>query len=159
MGLASATRERLATQLDAVTVFLDGRGAASAEIAPGDGGWSAKENVAHLARHAHLFLGRLDRILKEDRPDLGTYRPEQDPEWPAWRALPLDEALRRLRAARRQLLAWVDALSEEQAGRIGVHPQFGEWEIGRWLEFFLLHEAHHLYYMVRRLGQARGRRS
>jgi uncharacterized damage-inducible protein DinB len=138
-------------------MFLEGPSAAYAEIAPGDGGWSAKENVAHLARHAHVFLGRVDRILKEDRPDLGTYRPEKDPEWPAWRALPLDEALRRLRAIRAQLVGWVDALSEEQAERIGIHPQFGEWNVQRWLEFFVLHEAHHLYFMVRRLAQ--GRRS
>jgi hypothetical protein len=159
MAIAHGTRDRLATQLDALKLFLEGRSAADAEIAPGDGGWSAKENVAHLARHAHVFLGRVDRILKEDRPDLGTYRPEKDPEWPLWRALPLDEALRRLRAIRARLLAWVDALSEGQTGRVGVHPQFGEWNIEGWLEFFLLHEAHHLYFMVRRLAQAKGRRS
>ncbi len=159
MAIAQGTRRRLATQLDVLSMFLDGPSAAYAEIGPEDGGWSAKENVAHLARHAHVFLGRVDRILTEDRPDLGNYRPEKDPEWPVWRALPVEEALRRLHAARAQLLVWVDALSEEQTGRIGVHPQFGEWNIQRWLEFFLLHEAHHLYFMVRRLAQAHGRRS
>ncbi len=159
MGIPRSTRERLATQLDVLGIFLEGPSAAYAEMAPADGGWSAKENVAHLARHAHVFLGRLDRLLHEDHPNLGTYRPEQDPEWPAWRALPLDEALRRLRAARAQLLAWVNALSEKDARRVGVHPQFGEWDIPRWLEFFLLHEAHHLYFMVRRLAQAKPKES
>ena len=159
MAIPRGTRQRLATQLDVLRMFLEGPSAAYAEIAPEDGGWSAKENVAHLARHALVFLGRLDRILKEDRPDLGTYRPEKDPEWPVWRALPLDEALRRLQATRAQLLEWVEALSDEQAEQIGIHPQFGEWTIERWLEFFLLHEAHHLYFMVRRLAQAQGRRS
>jgi uncharacterized damage-inducible protein DinB len=159
MLISQGTRQRLATQLDVLRMFLEGPSAAYAEIVPEGGGWSAKENVAHLARHAHVFLERLDRILKEDRPDLGTYQPEKDPEWPAWRALPLDEALRRLRAERARLLAWVDALSEDQAARIGVHPQFGEWTIPRWLEFFLLHEAHHLYFMVRRLAQAKQHRA
>lgn len=159
MAIPPGTRERLATQLDALSIFLEGPSAAYAEIAPADGGWSAKENVAHLARYTHVFLGRVDRILREDRPDLGTYRPEQDAEWPLWRALPLNEALRRLRAARAQLLDWVDALSEKDARRVGVHPQFGEWDIPRWLEFFLLHEAHHLYFMVRRLAQAKQHRS
>lgn len=159
MPISQGTRERLATQLNVLSLFLEGPSAAYAETAPEDGGWSAKENVAHLARHAHVFLGRVDRILRENRPNLGTYRPEQDPEWPAWRALPLDEALLRLRTARGQLLAWVDALSEKDARRAGVHPQFGEWDIPRWLEFFLLHEAHHLYFIVRRLAQARQNRS
>jgi DinB family protein len=159
MAIPQRTRDRLAIQLDVLNVFLEGASAVYAEIGPEDGGWSAKENVAHLARHAHVFLGRVDRILREDRPNLGTYRPEEDPEWPVWRALPLDEALRRLRAARAQLLAWIDALSEREAGRVGVHPQFGAWDIQRWLEFFLLHEAHHLYFMVRRLAQAKQNRS
>ena len=159
MVISQGTRERLATQLDVLRMFLDGPNAAYAEQAPAGGGWSAKENVAHLARHAHVFRGRLDRIVREDHPNLGTYRPEDDPEWPVWRALPLDEALRRLRATRVQLLAWVSALSAKDAGRVGVHPRFGEWDIERWLEFFLLHEAHHLYFMVRRLAQARQTRS
>ena len=154
MAIPASTRARLATQLDVLDAFLDGLNARFAEIPPGDGGWSAKENVAHLARHAHIFLERLERILREERPDLGTYRPEEDPEWPAWRRLPLDEARRRLRAARAKLLAWVDGISAEQSARVGVHPIFGPWGIDQWLKFFLLHEAHHLYFMVRRLAQA-----
>lgn len=154
MAIPATTRARLATQLDAVDLFLDGLDPGLAEIPPDDGGWSARENVAHLARHAHVFLERVDRILREDRPNLGIYRPERDPEWPEWRGLPLDEARRRLRAARGRLLAWVDGVSEEQGARVGVHPVFGPWAIQRWLEFFLLHEAHHLYFMVRRLAQA-----
>ena len=159
MAISASTRTRLATQLDTLGVILDDANAGFAEIRPDDGGWSAKENVAHLARHAHVFLERLERLLHEERPNLGTYRPEQDPEWPAWRSLSLDEALRRLRSVRARLIARVDALSDEQARRVGIHPVLGEMDVGRWLEFFILHEAHHLYFMVRRLGQARGRRT
>ncbi len=71
MAIPPSTRARLATQLDGLDTFLDGLNARFAEIPPGNGGWSAKENVAHLARHAHIFLERLERILREDRPDLG----------------------------------------------------------------------------------------
>ena len=158
MAIAASTRIRLERQLDALPVILDEANARFAEIAPGDGGWSATENVAHLARHAHVFLERLDRLLREDRPDLGTYRPELDTEWPSWRSLPLGEALRRLRSARALLIVWVDKLTDEQARPVGVHPVLGALDAGRWLEFFLLHEAHHLYSAMRRLGQARGGR-
>ena len=158
MAIAASTRIRLERQFDALPVILDEANARFAEIAPGDGGWSARENVAHLARHAHVFLERLERLLVEDRPDLGTYRPEIDPEWSSWRTLPLDEALRRLRNARVRLIIWVDALTDDQARRVGVHPVLGAMDAGRWLEFFLLHEAHHLYFAMRRLGQARGGR-
>ena len=157
MAISASTRIRLAAQLDALAIVQDEASAGIAEVRPTDGGWSAKENVAHLARHAHLFLERLERVLHEERPQLGAYRPDQDPEWTSWRSLPLDEALRRLRSTRARLIAWVDALSDEQARRVGIHPLLGEMDVGRWLEFFLLHEAHHLYFMMRRLGQARGR--
>jgi uncharacterized damage-inducible protein DinB len=157
VAIPTSTRTRLERQLDALPVIFDAANAGFADIPPDDGGWSASENVAHLARHAHVFLGRLDRLLREERPRLGSYRPEEDPEWPSWRSLSLDEALRRVRDARARLIVWVDGLSEGQAHRVGIHPVLGEMDVGRWVEFFLLHEAHHLYFAMRRLGQARTR--
>jgi hypothetical protein len=49
MAILQGTCERLATQLDVLSTFLEGPSAAYAEIVPEDSGWSAKENVAHLA--------------------------------------------------------------------------------------------------------------
>jgi uncharacterized damage-inducible protein DinB len=157
VAIPASTRTRLERQLDALPVIFDAANAGFADIRPDDGGWSASENVAHLARHADVFLGRLDRLVREERPRLGLYRPEEDPEWPSWRSLSLDEALRRVRDARARLIAWVDGLSEGQARRVGIHPVLGEMDVGRWVEFFLMHEAHHLYSAMRRLGQARTR--
>ncbi len=159
MKIPESTRFRLETQLEALPVILDPANMELAEIQPHGGGWSAKENFAHLARHAEVFVARLERILREDRPHLGTYSAELDPEWPSWVVLPLDEVLRRLRTSRGRLLAWVKGLSEDQAGRVGIHPLLGEMVICRWLEFFLLHEAHHLYNAMRRLGEARRSRA
>lgn len=155
MAIAASTLVRLETQLDAIPLILEDVPAELADRRPWDGGWSARENFAHLARHAELFTERLDRILREERPHLGTYRAEQDPEWPSWAGLPLDEALKRLQASRRRIIAWTRALSDEQADRVAVHPLLGEMSVGRWLEFFLAHEAHHFYFAMRRLGEAR----
>ncbi len=49
MAILQGTCERLATQLDVLSTFLEGPSAEYAEIVPEDSGWSAKENVAHLA--------------------------------------------------------------------------------------------------------------
>lgn len=155
MPIAKATRARLEGQLDALPIILGGATADLAEVHPRDGGWSAKENVAHLARHAEIFMERLERIVREERPLLGTYRAEQDPEWPSWTRLSFDEALERLRERRRRLIAWTNSLSDDQADRVGIHPVLGPMNVGRWLEFFLVHEAHHLYFVMRRLGEAR----
>ena len=146
---------RLETQLGSLDVVLAGATPDLVDWRPASGDWSARENLAHLARHGTVFLERLDRILNEDTPKLGRYRAEDDPEWPQWSGLPLDEVLRRLKDARRRLIAWVSAVSPDQMSRTGPHPSFGAMTIPQWLEFFLLHEAHHLYTAMLRVGEAK----
>jgi hypothetical protein len=147
---------RLDGQLDALTLVL-GRAAPEAlETRPRPEEWSARENLAHLARHHAVFLVRLRRLLAEDRPPLGRYRAEEDPEWPAWATLPVGEAVARLRALRSELIAIVRSLSPAEAARTGLHPTLGEMDVAGWVEFFLLHEAHHLYAaLVRAAGASR----
>jgi hypothetical protein len=49
---------------------------------------------------------------------------------------------------RAKLMARLLSLSEEDFERTGVHPKFGEMTLSQWLEFFLVHEAHHLYVVL-----------
>ena len=99
------------------------------------------------------MLERLRRILTEESPQLGRYSAEDDPDWPRWAALTTTEVLDRLGALRKELTALVKALDSRQVERVGLHPVFGAMTILQWLEFFLLHEAHHLYVIM---GRTRG---
>ncbi|MGD8307736.1 MAG: DinB family protein, partial [Ignavibacteria bacterium] len=36
-------------------------------------------------------------------------------------------------------------LTPEQLNRKGTHQKFGTMNVIQWIEFFLLHEAHHIY--------------
>ncbi|MGH2589049.1 MAG: DinB family protein, partial [Dehalococcoidia bacterium] len=108
--------------------------------------------------HHAVFLERFRRLLAEESPALGRYRAEDDPEWPAWAGLPTEEAVRRLRVLRAELVARVRALTPAQARRTGLHPTFGALDVAGWLEFVLLHEAHHLYTALLRVGEAARRR-
>ena len=146
-------RTRLEGQLDSLSFALGASREEALGRRPPSGKWSAHENLAHLARHHEVFLERLRRILDEDRPDLGRYRAEEDPCWPAWTAVPTREVLARLTALRAEIIRFVGRLSPEQLARVGVHPKLGPMTIPDWLEFFLLHEAHHLYVIA---GLARG---
>ena len=112
---------------------------------PNSGKWSANEHLAHVARQQQIFLERVDRILKEKQPVLLRYRAEEDPEWQRWRGLAYKEVAAELAAGREKLIARLKALSDPDYERIGVHSKFGEMSLGLWLEFFLVHEAHHLY--------------
>ncbi len=153
MSTSESIRPRLETQLEALDIVLAGTTPTLVDLRSASGDWSARENLAHLARHSTVFLERLERILREDAPSLGRYRAEDDPDWPDWSALPLNEVLRRLKEARRLLIAWVSDLSPDQLTRKGFHPSFGALTIPEWLEFFLLHEAHHLYTAMLRVAE------
>jgi len=125
----------------------------AASVVPGK--WSAHEQLAHLARYHQIFLQRIDRILAEQAPEFSRYRTEDDSEWPAWRDLPAQQLLVRISSMRAKLMARLRSLREEDFERTGVHPKFGEMNLSLWLEFFLVHEAHHLYVvlqLVREIG-------
>ncbi|MCI0483679.1 MAG: DinB family protein [candidate division NC10 bacterium] len=149
-GLSESTRLRLAIQLESLQVILGGVDPAAVNRRPASGKWSAHENLAHLARIHQLYLERIRRILSEERPELPRYKAEDDPEWPQWAALPTEEVLQRLQTLRGQLLELVGKLSAAQIGRPGIHPSVGAMTIPEWIEFFLLHEAHHLYAAMQR---------
>jgi uncharacterized damage-inducible protein DinB len=145
----SSRLQRCETQLqDFLAVSLKGVSveALRANVVPGK--WSAHEQLAHLARYHQIFLQRIDRILAEQAPEFSRYRAEDDPEWPAWTSLPTPQLFVRISSMRAKLMARLRSLSEEDFQRTGIHPKFGEMSLALWLEFFLVHEAHHLYVVL-----------
>lgn len=143
--LPETTAIRLRVQLEAIPLILAGGGAAAAENRPAPGKWSAREQLAHLARYHEVMSGRIDRMQREEEPLLERYKAEDDPAWPRWQALPFATVVAELGARRGALLAQVDALAPGGLDRRGVHPVLGALTVSLLLEFFLLHEAHHLY--------------
>ncbi|MGZ4878699.1 MAG: DinB family protein [Candidatus Angelobacter sp.] len=150
MTNSNSTRlQRCETQLqDFLAVTLKGvpLEALSVKVVPGK--WSAHEQLAHLARYHQIFLQRIDRILAEEAPEFPRYRAEGDPDWPAWSGLPTPQLLVRISSMRAKLMARLRSLSEEDFERTGIHPKFGAMSLALWLEFFLVHEAHHLYVVL-----------
>jgi uncharacterized damage-inducible protein DinB len=144
MDAPETTVTRLRTQLDCLPILLSGVPETALDNRPIAGKWSARENLAHLARYQEMFLSRMQRIRSEDCPLLPRYRAEGDVEWPQWMLLPTAATLASLHSLRAQLVNQVDCLSAAEFSRIGIHSKFGEMTLGQWLEFFLLHEAHHL---------------
>jgi hypothetical protein len=153
--LGESTILRLETQLDVVPMLLSDAAPEAIMSRAASGEWSVHENLAHLARHHAVFLERLHRILAENAPELGRYRAEEDSEWGEWTRLSTEEVLSRLKTLRLEIVRVVKGLSEAETSRVGVHPLFGEMGVAGWVEFFLLHEAHHLYKVMIRLGEAK----
>jgi hypothetical protein len=83
--------------------------------------------------------------LKEGKPVFSRYRAEEDAEWESWRTRLHPDLVNGLTTLRQQLVAQLKSLSDQDFERVGVHPRFGELALSQWLEFFLVHEGHHLY--------------
>ena len=143
--LPATTQTRLETQLDALNLFIDTLDADALTQRPPSDKWSIYEHIAHMGRYHEVFQMRMRRVLDEDGPNLGRYSAEGDPEFSNWLALSPDAAVQSLKQRRADLISFVQGLSAEQLAGTGVHPVLGEMGIALWLEFFLLHEAHHLY--------------
>lgn len=145
----SARLQRCETQLqDFLAVVLKDVPSDDLNAKAVPGKWSAHEQLAHLARYHQIFLQRIERILAEQAPAFPRYRAEEDPEWTAWSSLPSQQVLVRISSMRAKLMARLRSLSEEDFERTGVHPKFGVMSLSLWLEFFLVHEAHHLYVVL-----------
>lgn len=149
-GISHSLLCRLESQLDALELILVGVDDTAMTSRAESGNWSAHEQLAHLARYHEIFLERLDRMLREDSPLLPRYSAEEDPEWSRWVGRPTREVLARLLALRRTLIERTHRLSRAELERAGVHSKMGEMSLSLWIEFFLVHEAHHLYAVLLR---------
>lgn len=137
--------QRCESQLqDFLAEALRGIAPESLSRRPNPDKWSACENLAHLARYHEVFLDRIERIRTESAPVFGRYRAEEDPEWGNWSDRAASDVLAELAAQRARLIVKLRSLKEEDFWRTGTHPKFGEMSLALWLEFFLMHEGHHL---------------
>jgi hypothetical protein len=107
--------------------------------------WNIHDNIAHLARYQPVFIERINQILLTDEPSFGRYKAEEDPEFENWRTLNTDSLIKQLNTERKTIYDLVTNLTDTQVNRIGIHKKFGPLNIIQWTEFFLLHEAHHIF--------------
>jgi hypothetical protein len=93
-----------------------------------------RPRITHYPQHEHA-----------GSPNRRSPRLEDDPEWPRWQALSAAEVVKRLHAGQQLLIDVVRPLTESQLERVGVHSVLGRMTAAEWLDFFLVHQAHHLY--------------
>jgi len=144
---------RLKTQLASVEFVFGDANPKRIDRRPAPGKWSARENLAHIGRYHEIFLERLHRIVTEPSPRFARYRAEEDPGWQEWASRPVQEVRTRLAALRLNLVDKIVGLQPREYARVGIHSSFGEMTLSLWLEFFLVHEAHHLYVILQRLRE------
>jgi uncharacterized damage-inducible protein DinB len=145
MILSDVTLNRLKTQHEVIEVLISGLSEAELRYRPIADKWSIHENIAHLACYQLRVIARTERILAEDNPAFEGYIPENDPEFRKFQTMSVQELLTEQKRSREKILMLVSNLSDEQLKRSGTHSKFGRMNLVEWTEFFLLHEAHHIY--------------
>ncbi len=145
MSLYTSLSERLKTQHLTIEQLVADISNDKLITPPVPGKWSALDNIAHLARYQKIFTDRILLILNEDTPVFDRYTGDLDPEFIPFRSMGLRELLDMINTDRTTIVDLLSGLSDTELSRIGVHPKYGRLTILKWAEFFVLHEAHHLF--------------
>lgn len=155
MPLPSSVTTRLEYQHQSLIDLIEGLSDEQIrrQIIPGK--WSIFENIVHLATYQHAFIQRLQLMLEQSEPPFARYVAESDPLFYDNCTRTTREIMHDLIATRRELIAKSNSLQDEQIQRTGIHPVFGKLNILLWMNFFLLHEAHHQFTIFKLAAQLR----
>ncbi len=145
MAIYKSLYDRLRNQHEAIGNIIVGKESDRLNFHPAPGKWSIHDNIAHLAKYQPLFMVRMNLILKEDNPFFDRYKAEDDPDFETWRTYDTRHLLKILIIDREGLFDFITNLPDEKLSRIGTHVKYGKLNITQWTEFFLLHEAHHIF--------------
>jgi hypothetical protein len=113
------------------------------------GKWNIHDNITHLAVYQPVMINRVKAMLEKENPVFDPYKADNDEIFIAWRQWPTHKLLSTLYTDRETLYQLVTNLSKAELNRTGIHLKFGKMTIVRWVEFFLLHEAHHQFSIFR----------
>ena len=109
------------------------------------GKWSIQENLVHIVSYHQVFLTRLDKIIKTDNPYFARYTSEGDTNFDKIKKVLSAELINHLEEERKKITGVIFKLNENELQKVGSHQKFGVMNVVEWIEFFLLHEAHHIY--------------
>ncbi len=107
--------------------------------------WNIHENIAHIANYQPVFIKNIRKIITDTEPQFEVYNTRTDIEFAIYSAFTTYELLKKISHDRELIYSLIMNLPADNLQRKGVHPQYGSLTVLEWTEFFLLHEAHHLY--------------
>jgi|KBSMisStaDraftv2_1062788.scaffolds.fasta_scaffold00036_59 hypothetical protein len=145
MEISDSLHDRLKTQQETISELIEDLDPQKIQDRIVPDKWSIHENIAHLAKYQVLFGERVRQILDTKEPIFARYRAEDDPDFVEWCKWSTEQLLSRLEKDRQFLFTYITQLTSSQLDRIGIHQKFGKLTLTQWIEFFLLHEAHHCF--------------
>lgn len=155
MQLPSSISTRLQYQHKSLVEIIDGLADEQVRMPVITGKWSIYENIVHLQTYQHAFIHRVNQILEENNPIFPRYTAEADPQFHDNLTKSSREIMQDLLTTRKEMVVLILSLSDASLQRTGTHPVYGELNMILWLNFFLLHEAHHLFTIFKLAAEIR----
>ena len=84
-------------------------------------------------------------MLRDTEPLFERYVADNDPRFLQYLEKSLVELLEDIRSDRQVIVNLLMQANEQQLNRSGRHKAYGLIKLAGWVDFFLLHEAHHLW--------------
>ncbi len=155
MQLPSSIATRLQYQHKSLVDLIDGLTDEQVRRQVIVGKWSIFENIVHLQTYQHTFIARVKQILSDNNPSFGRYTAEADPLFHDNCHRSSREIMQDMLTTRKEITASIFSLPEYDFDKIGTHPAYGKMNVIQWLNFFLLHEAHHLFTIFKLAAELR----
>jgi uncharacterized damage-inducible protein DinB len=145
MHMPSSISTRLQYQHKSLMDIIDGLSDEQIRRPVIAGKWSIFENIVHLQTYQHTFISRVKQMLETPEPAFPRYSAETDPLFADNCGRSTREIMQDLLTVRKDMAAAMLSFTPGDLTKTGTHPFFGKMNIQQWLNFFLLHESHHLF--------------
>jgi len=126
-----------------VAEALAGATEAELDASPGDGKWSARQVVHHLADSEMTSAIRLRLLIASTNPAIVGYDQDEFASRLYYTDRPIAASLDAFGAARRSTAEILERMTEDQWLREGTHTEHGRYTVHRWLEIYARHAHGH----------------
>jgi uncharacterized damage-inducible protein DinB len=132
---------RLPIALEALLKNLD---AQQLDAPGGEGNWTIRQVVHHMADANINFFARTKWIMTEDNPTLKLFDQEKWTALPDAVRSPIEPSLHILKGISQRWITLLENMPEESWARTAVHPELGEKTLGELLASYTNHGRVHL---------------
>ena len=111
---------------------------------PVDDGWSPLHVLAHLLDTEDVIVGRMRRIVEEERPSIRSIDATARLQASGYLDRDVESLLRDFEARRAGGIAWLRAMTSAQLARLGDHDEAGEISAADHAHQWAFHDLMHL---------------
>ena len=122
----------------------------------GDELWSILEIVCHMRDTERRAFARVQQMVNEDRPFLTGYDPATVAVESDYQSQSLYDALDAFESTRREQIAYLQGLTEEQWRRTAEHEEVGEITVQSLTNHMAMHDCVHMAQISRRIQELPG---